>query len=135
MKYKDHVWIVSGFLICFFVVGIPYWQIPYDEINLPGAILNSRLWVVVILSAVVFLMEHRTFRNNVMVMGLSVPAVIIVRAAWDLMLDPSSHNLLPFELIIAAAIGFPCSLSGTVMGFLAGKLLPDRLKRDVRQVK
>jgi hypothetical protein len=30
----------------FFVVGVPYWQIPYNRLNLPDAVLGAGLLVL-----------------------------------------------------------------------------------------
>jgi hypothetical protein len=37
-------------------------------------------------------------------------------------LDPSSHNLWPFEIAIALVLGFACSLAGAAIGNLIARL-------------
>ena len=54
----------------------------------------------------------------ILAVGAAVPAPILTRIAVDTAKDPTSHNLWPFEFIIAAVIGVLCSSAGALVGSL-----------------
>jgi hypothetical protein len=37
MKLRGAFWLVAAFVISFFAVGFPFWQIPYAKVSLPPA--------------------------------------------------------------------------------------------------
>ena len=102
-------------------VGLPYALIPYGKLTLPNALLGPSLFVVVAAAAVVCATRSATYRESVLIMGASVPAVVVLRVAVDVAVDSTTHNLWPFELVIAAMLGGLCSGVGAAMGWLAAK--------------
>jgi len=50
--------------------------------------------------------------------GLSLPAAVIIRAFIDLLGDPTSHNLIPFEIVFSMVYAFPGSFVGAYLGML-----------------
>jgi hypothetical protein len=58
----------------------------------------------------------------ILVVGAAVPAPILARIVVDTTKDPTSHNLWPFEVIIAAVIGALCSSAGALIGSLLAPL-------------
>ena len=58
----------------------------------------------------------------------SAPAMaVMVRVVVDTMRDPTSHNLWPFELGIALALGVACAACGTMVGRLLASLRKPRV--------
>jgi ABC-type branched-subunit amino acid transport system permease subunit len=55
-------------------------------------------------------------------MGAAVPAVVTLRVQVDVMRDSTSHNLWPFEVVIAVFVGGVAALAGTLLGTLALRL-------------
>lgn len=88
-------WWQPGFALGFFAVGLPYWLMPYNTINLPDAVIGYGL---------------------LMVMGAAVPAAVMARVVVEGILDSTSHNLWPLEIIIAAVVGGAAGLAGTLLG-------------------
>jgi hypothetical protein len=60
-------------------------------------------------------------------MASSVIAVVVARVVVEGVQDPTSHNLWPFEVIIALMVGFACAFGGAVAGRLIAGLLPSGL--------
>lgn len=58
----------------------------------------------------------------ILAVGATVPAPILARIAVDTAKDPTSHNLWPFEVVIAAVIGVLCSSAGAQVGSLLALL-------------
>ena len=44
-------WLVAAFVVSFFAVGFPYWQIPYAKVSLPNTLYGPGLLVVGVLAA------------------------------------------------------------------------------------
>ena len=115
-------WLVAAFVISFFAVGLPYWQIPYAKVSLPNTLYGMGLLVVGVLAAAARAFGKARLLAVVLAVGAAVPAPILVRIAVDTAKDPTSHNLWPFEFIIAAVIGVLCSSAGTLVGSLPALL-------------
>ena len=111
-------WLVAAFVISCFAVGLPYWQIPYAKLSLPSTLYGMGLVVVGVLAAAARAFGKARLMVVVLVIGVAVPAPILARIAVDAAKDPTSHNLWPFEFIIAAVIGVLCATAGALVGSL-----------------
>ena len=115
MKLRALFWLVAAFVISFFAVGFPYWQIPYAKVSLPSTLYGMGLVVVGVLAAAARAVGKVRFLAVILAVGAAVPAPILARIAVDTAKDPTSHNLWPFEFIIAAVIGVLCSSAGALV--------------------
>jgi hypothetical protein len=115
-------WLVAAFVVGFFAVGIPYWLIPYEKVSLPSTLYGSGLLVVGVLAAAIRAFGQARLLTVILAVGAAVPAPILARIAVDTTKDPTSHNLWPFEIIIAAMIGALCSSAGALTGSLLSRL-------------
>ncbi len=117
---------ISGPLVaataCFFVVGIPYWRVPYAQLNLSDALLTPVLAVLVAAALVLCAMGAVSLWRATWVVGLSLAAVIIARVVADGVRDPTSHNLWPIELLIATVLGLACAACGATTGWALRKV-------------
>ena len=112
-----------AFALAFFVVGIPYWLIPYNKINLPDALVTSSLLVVCAAALLLRFFIGIPFWKIVRIVGAAVPATVIARVVVECVQDPISHNLWPFEVVIAILVGFSCAASGSLIGLVLEKML------------
>lgn len=124
MPHNAVYWLVAAFVISFFFVGVPYWQIPYAKVSLPNTLYGMGLLVVGVLSAAARAFGKARLLAVVFAVDAAVPAPILARIAVDTAKDPTSHNLWPFEFIIAAVIGVLCSLAEAPVGNLPALLSP-----------
>jgi len=118
MKLRAASWLVAAFVISFFAVGVPYWQIPYAKVSLPTTLYGMGLVVVGVLAAAARAVGKARLMAVILGVGAAVPALILARIAVDTAKDPTSHNLWPFEFIIAAVIGMLSSSAGALVGSL-----------------
>jgi len=118
MTLRAVFWLVAAFVISFFAAGFPYWQIPYAKVSLPSILYGVGLLVVGVLAAAVRAVGKARLLAVILVVGAAVPAPILARIAVDTARDPTSHNLWPFEFIIAAVIDVLCSSAGALVGCL-----------------
>jgi hypothetical protein len=111
----------SAFLASFLAVGIPYWHLPYGKVSLPNAVWGFPLVVVACLAALARILSAARFWRTTFIVGASVPAAVMARVIYDGIVDPTSHNLWPFELVLAAGPGLMAGLLGSLVGgMLAG---------------
>lgn len=116
-------WIPAfGFSVSALAVGVPYFLIPYRELNLPGALYGPGLCVLVATAALTLGCGATTFWKNVAIIGAAVPAIILLRVAVETVADPTSHNLWPFEVIIGSIVSALCAFIGSLMGWIMSKL-------------
>ena len=112
-------WLVAAFVVSFFAVGFPYWQIPYAKVSLPNTLYGPGLLVVGVLAAAVRAFGKGRLLAVIIAAGAAVTSpILLARVAVDTAKDPTSHNLWPFEFIIAAVIGVLCSSAGALVGSL-----------------
>lgn len=119
-------WLVAAFVVGFFAAGFPYWQTPYAKVSLPDTLYGAGLLVVGVLAAAARGFGKARLLAVILVVGASVPAAVLARVAVDTAKDPTSHNLWPFEFIIAALVGVLCASAGALVGSLPALLLTDR---------
>lgn len=115
-------WLYLAFLAGVLAVGIPYWLMPYGQVSLPSALMTPALAVVVVAAFLARIGRTASFWRVVFVVGSAVPAAVFMRVVRDTTQDPTSHNLWPFEVIIALMVGLSCSLSGTLVGMIGAMI-------------
>lgn len=120
-RIKQNLLLIA-FVVSFFAVGISYWFIPYNKVNLPNALLGPSLLVVFLSALILRLYGNVTFWKAVNIVGASMPAAVFARVIVEGVKDLTSHNLWPLEVIIALFVGFFCALIGVVIGGLITNL-------------
>src|SRR5438552_10593809 len=111
-------WLAAAFAVGFFAVGLPYWQIPYAKVSLPNSLYGTGLLVVGVGAAAARAFGKARFVMVFFIVGATVPLAVLARVAVETNRDPTSHNLWPFEFIIATAVGALCSSAGALLGSL-----------------
>lgn len=125
-------WVVGGFLISMLGVGIPYWMIPYHRVNLPGTLVEPALVMVPLVALWLRAAGIASLQRAVTFIGSAVPAAVIVRILVETGKDPTSHNLWPFEIIIASLLGYGCALAGALVGHFVRVIWDRRIIRSRR---
>lgn len=110
--------VALAWLIGFLAVGLPYWSIPYGSVNLPNAL--PALGLLVVGGSALFLVVSRrpSLGMATGVLGTTVPAAVMARVIVEVAGDPTSHNLWPFELVIAGVTGVVAAGAGAGIGAL-----------------
>lgn len=120
---KPHfIVLIIAFIASFLAIGLPYWQVPYAKVSLPNTLLGFGLIVVFLFAVACRLVPPTHFLLAAMV-GAAAPAAVITRVMYETSADPTSHNLWPFEVVIAAFVGFCVSLVGSILGGLLRPLV------------
>lgn len=112
--------VLAGFLAC----GLPLWPIPYREVSLPGN-PPPALWLAA--GAVAGAFARLRIRRGAGIPVLAVTAgfvlAVLARVAVEVAADPTSHNLWPFEVVIAGFFGVTAALLGVGGARLAEALI------------
>jgi hypothetical protein len=109
---------VATWLVAFLAIGLPYWSIPYGSVNLPNAL--PVLGLLVVGGSALFLVASRrlSLGMSIGILGTTVPAAVMARVIVEVAGDPTSHNLWPFELVIAGVTGVVVAGVGALSGAL-----------------
>lgn len=126
MKRGKSFWLRLSLLASFLAVGIPYWLVPYNTIKLPYALLHPGLFVAAAAALLLCMYRLASFWRSTGMVTLSVGASVFARVLVDGMRDPNSHNLWPFEVVIALVVGFACALPGAIVGSLIARWVINR---------
>jgi hypothetical protein len=126
MKSDSPGALILAFTVALMSVGIPYWIIPYNQVNLPSALLAPGLLVVAIAALLLCMCRVASFWKTTLVMASSPAAVVMLRVLVDATRDPTSHNLWPLEVVIAMIVGVATALPGAVLGLFINKVLERR---------
>jgi len=111
-------WLLLGFTIALLGVGFPYWQIPYAQVSLPNSLFGPGLAAVFVVALLLRAFGVAKFAVAWLLVAASVPGAVMARVAIDTAADPTSHNLWPFELVIAVFVGLAAALAGALLGSL-----------------
>lgn len=106
------------FAVAFIICAFFYWPAFELKKNLPDALYG----LPVVLAGVVALADswwsRRPFGQSLWIGGMLLPAVVFARVMFDVMQNPKSHNLWPFEIAIALGVGLPAALVGAALGWV-----------------
>jgi len=107
---------IVAFTISFLAIGLPFWFTPYDSVTLPNTLITPLLVVVCLAAILLHTLTDCSFQKNLHLVASVLPAVVLIRVIFEGISYPTSHNLWPFELIIATLIGYAVALPSVLIG-------------------
>jgi hypothetical protein len=119
MPNLKSLWLLPAFVAAFFLIGIPFWDIPYSQVSVPNSLVAPGLIGLVALTVILTVFEVASLRRIFVVMSLCLPVVVYARVEVETGRDPTSHNLWPFEVVFALVLGVICVLPALLIGKLA----------------
>ncbi len=123
MKPNGSSWLGLAFVAGVLAVGLPFWLIPYNRVNLPDALLTPGLVVPCLSALLLRLFRIASFWKSAALMAATVPAAVLIRVLVEGVRDPTSHNLWPLEVIMAILVGLISAVPGALGGVLLMKVL------------
>jgi hypothetical protein len=108
------VWLFAAFVLAFFAFGAMHWTLPYSDVELPNSLIGAGLVLVVVAAVLARTRGRASFWITTLVVGAAAPAAIAARVIVDTATDPTSHNLWPFELVLAGVVGHTTAAVGAV---------------------
>lgn len=118
MTRSSPAWLLIAFLIALVGVGFRYWQLPYPQVSLPDSLYGPGLVAVAVVALMARGFGLARFWKAWLLIAAAVPAAVLARIVVETAADATTHNLWPFEIAIALAVGLGCSLPGTLLGSL-----------------
>lgn len=107
------------FGVAFVIAAVLYWPAMERKQNLPDALYGLPVALTVLAAVVDSWLSRRPFTRALWVAAGVLPAAVFARALHDVLLvDPTSHNLWPFEIAIAFGVSLPAALAGSAAGWL-----------------
>jgi hypothetical protein len=116
------------FAVGFVISAFLYWPALDMKKNLPDALYGMPIALAALTTLADSWFSRRPFGQSLWVGAALLPAVVFARVMFDVMQDPTSHNLWPFEIAIAIGVGLPAALVGAALGWLllraSGRVAP-----------
>lgn len=110
--------------VCAIVVLLPYSMRLDAGEELPDALYGVGLWGVAFAAMFARWRLGMSLLPAALAAGAGVPLAVLCKLVWDLVRDPTSHSLWPFELVIAAVIGAAAALVGVLVGWGLSVFMP-----------
>jgi len=117
---KNKILILIGITLAGLIIGgIAYWFQPYNQ----DTVLGINMYLIMTVGAFFASLFLTLFVNEkrliiALLVSLGVVLAVFARIKYDVTVDPTSHNLGPFEIIICWIITIPCAYAGTFFGLL-----------------
>lgn len=101
--------VLAGTLAC----GLPLWPIPYSQVSLPGN-PSAGTWLATgaLAGLVGGYLVRASFRAPTFAVAGGFVLAVMLRVFVETARDPTSHNLWPFEVVIAGGIGLVAAVVG-----------------------
>ncbi len=87
------------------LLGVSYLGLPYDQTGLPTALSPIGLVWLSFAAALGGLARLARPWTCCLALAAVVPATVILRIAADVTIDPTRHNLWPFEIGLSLGVG------------------------------
>lgn len=111
-------------LVCTLAVLVPYAGRVDAGQQMPDALYGFGLWVVALAALIARWRLGVGVPLAALAAGAGVPIAVLAKVAWDVAGDPTSHNLWPFELVIALGVAAVPAALGALAGWGLAALTP-----------
>lgn len=128
MKRSTRIVQLIAFVIAMLAFGSSHWPPPYNSVGLPNSLFGIGIVVVLLLGPALRVLAPVGLWQATLTLGLAAPSAVFARVLVETTLDTTSHNLWPFELVIAALVGFPLAFIAALVGGLIAPWARDRLE-------
>jgi hypothetical protein len=107
-------------LIC----GAVYWPLPYNSHKWEWLQFGGWALGTMAVAAVAKIKTELTIREATFLAGFGPAIANLIRILFETtFVDPTSHNLFPFEVVIAVFVGVPSAALGSGVGHLVQKFI------------
>ncbi len=109
--------------------GIPLWPVTYADLNfLQRPAFVTWLVLGVLAAVIASLLLPRRVLAPVGAVTFGFVLAVLARVVVEVTLDPTSHNLWPFEVVIAGGVGLLAAVIG-----VAGTRLAEQMRSGPRR--
>ena len=112
-------WTVATVFLGFLAGGLPLWPVPYYSIDLsnPGFLGQ---WIVagIIAGGFPAALSDLSMHRTASLLGAGFGIAVLARVLFEIIQDPTTHNLWPFEVAISVAVGLLAGIGGSLLVYL-----------------
>jgi len=107
--------------------GLILWPLPYNNHGWELFLYGGWSFGVAFIAAVSMLLTGLSIRDVTFTAGFGPAIANFIRVLFDTtFIDPTSHNLFPFEIALAVMLGLPSAAFGSWLGLWLRKLAANR---------
>jgi len=112
-------WTIATVFLGFLAGGLPLWPVPYDSIDLSSPEFLG-LWIVAgtIAGGLPAALSTFSMHRTAGLLGSGFGMAVLARALFEMIQDPTTHNLWPFEVAISVAVGLLAGIGGSLLVYL-----------------
>ena len=110
-KTATYVWLGAAFFAAFFAAGSRSWPGSYQEYLSRGPI--QLVAVIAIVALLVSALSDIGILRTTIAVGCGVPSAVLIRV-FLINTDPTSHNLWPFQVVLALIFGMKVCVAGSI---------------------
>ena len=104
--------------------GVAYWPLPYNSHKWEWLQFGGWALGTMAVAAVTKIKTELTIREATFLAGFGPAIANLIRILFETtFVDPTSHNLFPFEIVIAMFVGIPSAALGSGVGHLVQKFI------------
>jgi len=112
-------WSVATVFLGFLAGGLPLWPVPYYSIDLsnPGFLGQ---WIIagIIAGGFPAALSSLSMHRSAVLLGAGFGMAVLARVLFEIIQDPTTHNLWPFEVAISVAVGLLAGIGGSLLVYL-----------------
>ena len=114
--------LIPPFLAGLLIAGLPWWTAPYNRFHLLRPLPLAACAGFLLLALFLGYVQRPLWILRVLALAGGVPAAVLARVVVDTMKDPTSHNLWPFEVVLAGILAVALAVPGALLGWGLGWL-------------
>lgn len=109
---------VAVFAGCLLALGVPFWRIPYESLNVPDAFYSPGLLALAVAPMLLVRFAGAGFLRSLLIPALVPAAALMLRVSAEALQDPTRHNLWPLALVIVVILGLVVASPGALLARL-----------------
>ncbi len=102
--------------LAFLGAAITHWYIPYEQVSLIAKSFIITWFVIAFVTgALGVMLMKRAVRESSLLVTAGFVLAVFLRVIFEILKEPTSHNLWPFEILITILIALPASMLGAFL--------------------
>ena len=112
-------WTVATVFLGFLAGGLPLWPVPYYSIDLSNTgFLGQWIGAGIIAGGFPAALSSLSMHRSAVLLGAGFGMAVLARVLFEIVQDPTTHNLWPFEVAIGVAVGLLAGIGGSLLVYL-----------------
>ena len=113
--------VLKIYLFSVIICGSVYWPIKIKDLETTHFYMTIWMISIMAFAAIANVVMGLDWKKTIVSCGLTLPTVTFIKIVIDFFIDPTSHSLWPFEIIIVFITGFLQANLGFIIGLVIRK--------------